>query len=366
MFSPKFSITNKTLNNLIRSELDLNYLKLVEVQAEWSQRLKMESLSKRLIFSLRFDGFELPAEFVNKLILDDPNRDEKPEEIANRLEFSVKERDLQMVLNWINSSKLVDQISYISSKFAHEDITERELKQINRIISERMVPIERLGVYREKNSLESDMLVHPNANEVLYQMEDFFMWFKSAGKEKIHPLIKAVIVFYELVRIKPFENFNLQTSLLFFQACLGSFGYKLLYCYFEEELYKTKEKMFETLADVEKNNGDTTAVLELFTGVISNTLEKTKIRVSNIEGSTVKYKTSVGRAVALSERQVAIMEEITVQNQMTIKEVRQVVPLVSDDTILRDLKDLVLKKMIRKRGRTKGAVYVLGKVKSFQ
>ena len=51
---------------------------------------------------------------------------------------------------------------------------------------------------------------------------------------------------------------------------------------------------------------------------------------------------------------------------MTIKEIRGILPMVSDDTILRDLKDLILKKLLKKKGKTKGAVYILGKVKEFK
>ena len=55
---------------------------------------------------------------------------------------------------------------------------------------------------------------------------------------------------------------------------------------------------------------------------------------------------------------------MTTKDAATIRQIREVLPMVSDDTILRDIKDLVLKKMIKRKGKTKGAVYVLGKVKN--
>jgi predicted HTH transcriptional regulator len=38
---------------------------------------------------------------------------------------------------------------------------------------------------------------------------------------------------------------------------------------------------------------------------------------------------------------------------------RNLLPMISDDTILRDLKYLMKKSLVRKRGSTKAAVYVL-------
>ena len=86
----------------------------------------------------------------------------------------------------------------------------------------------------------------------------------------------------------------------------------------------------------------------------------------NLIGDRPLFKSDGGKAISLSERQITIMEEMTIQGEMTIKEIRGILPMVSDDTILRDLKDLILKKLLRKKGKTKGAVYILGKVKGFK
>ena len=46
---------------------------------------------------------------------------------------------------------------------------------------------------------------------------------------------------------------------------------------------------------------------------------------------------------------------------LTMADARSVLPMVSDDTILRDLTSLVDKKLVRKKGKTKGARYILRK-----
>ena len=78
------------------------------------------------------------------------------------------------------------------------------------------------------------------------------------------------------------------------------------------------------------------------------------------------FRSENGRAIALSERQIAIMEDLAIRTQTTIKEVRSILPSVSEDTILRDLKDLMDKRLVKKKGHTKGSRYVLGKVRYFK
>lgn len=364
MFLPKYSVTNKSLDNIVKIELDLFYLKSVDVPIEWIKRLKAESLIRRVFGSVKLLELPVGQEVINKVVTDEPDRDEKAAEIAKRLDLTIKERDLQIVLNLINTSKLVDQISYISSKFVQEKVLLKEMLQINKLIGERMVRPEEIGVFRDSETNRESFITHSFVNELPYQMEDFMFWFENSNSEQIHPVIKFSVCMAEMLRIAPFANYNTLTALFFGYAFLGSVGYDTAYVLLEEELFRSQEKMKDAFVSYEKSEWDLTTVVDYFVGVLQVCVSKSKTKVANIEGVSVKYRSGTGRAVALSERQLLIMEEITTRNEMTIKQIREVLPLVSDDTILRDIKDLVNKKLVRKRGKTKGAVYVLGKMRS--
>jgi len=67
----------------------------------------------------------------------------------------------------------------------------------------------------------------------------------------------------------------------------------------------------------------------------------------------------MGKQVALKERQIRLIEYLETHEWMTMTEARKLLPMVSDDTILRDLKDLMKKSLVKKRGKTKGAKYSL-------
>jgi predicted HTH transcriptional regulator len=67
----------------------------------------------------------------------------------------------------------------------------------------------------------------------------------------------------------------------------------------------------------------------------------------------------MGKQISLSERQIGLIEYLENHETMTMNEAREMVPMVSDDTLLRDLTDLIKKGLIKKQGKTKGARYVL-------
>lgn len=366
VYSPKFQISNKILNDLIKIEVDLNIIKNVEIAPEWQSKLRRETAVRRIVSTLRQDNIEVKADLVDRVLADDPGRDEPVTELAISLGVVVKERELQAVINWLNSQKFVEQVVYLSTKFKQGELGEKELIQLNKLVGERMLVMDELGSFRLESFVENSLLRHPKPHEIPYQLEDILSWNRAQTPDRIHPVLRSAILLYELLRIRPFAHNNLQTIVLFCLMALGVSGLDFSYCAIEEELFRNKLKLFEVMALVDDTGNGIEEVISVVVEMMSVSCEKAKLRILNIVGESFKYKTESGRTVALTERQVALMEELTVKTQLTIKELRSVLPLVSDDTILRDLKDLVIKKMIRKKGKTKGAVYVMGKVKSFR
>jgi Fic family protein len=367
MFAPVFGITHKILLNLIGVELNAKMVEIAPLTPEWELKLKRESLSRRAYGVLRFENNTLDTSAISKIVSDEPNRDDRANEVALRTGVVGKERDIQQLLNWLNANRLVEQVAYLSNKFKQTDYGEKELIQINSLIGEKLIEMDMLGKYRSGEIRESVVVNTPTAVEVPYQVDDLFLWFKSASRTEIHPVLKASVMFFELLRICPFGENHLQTSVDFFNLILSSEGYgqkKMLAV--EEELFKNKEIFNKMLTESVGETGDLTVWLEYVTKEILIASEKTKTKVMNLVGDAPIFKSEAGRVISLTERQIVIMEEMTVKNEMTIREIRSLLPMVSDDTILRDLKDLMDKKLIKKKGKTKGAIYLLGKIKSFR
>lgn len=366
MFSPRYVITNKILGNLIELEKVNMVAGLAPLQTDWEIKLKLECLSKRAYSVLHYLGVSLDVDDVSKIIKDDPERDAKPSQVALRVGVVAKEKDVQKAINWLNANKLVNQTAYLANKFKQETFGEKDLITLNTILGERIVSSEGLGTYREKTNVEYPEVKAPPPVEVKYQMEDLFSWYKGASKLEIHPIIKASVMLFEILRIRPFEEDNLTTALFYSELTLSSEGYGMKELWpVEEDLLKNRPRLAEIFA-ITVESGDLTGWLEFATKMLSDSAEKTRVKLMNLVGDRPIFKSEGGKVISLSERQITIMEEMTIQGEMTIKEIRGILPMVSDDTILRDLKDLILKKLLRKKGKTKGAVYILGKVKGFK
>ena len=72
-----------------------------------------------------------------------------------------------------------------------------------------------------------------------------------------------------------------------------------------------------------------------------------------------RLKVKIGRQVALSERQMRLVEYLSDRGSAGMSELRDLMKMVSDDTVLRDLRDLMEKGIIKKEGSTKAARYVM-------
>lgn len=366
MFSPRYVITNKILGNLIELEKAALVVGLAPLQTDWEAKLKLECISRRAYSVLHFLGCSLDVDDVSKIIKDDPGRDDKPAQIALRVGVVAKEKDVQKTINWLNANRLVSQTAYLSNKFKQESYGEKDLLTLDSILGERIISPTSLHGYREKNNVEYPEIKSPPPVEVKYQMEDLFSWFKGVEKLEIHPVIKACVMLFEVMRIRPFEEENLVSSLFFFGLILSSEGYEMKGLLgFEEELLKNRPRLTDIFA-ITVESEDLTGWLEYLSRVLSDAGNKARVKIMNLVGDRPIFKSEGGKVISLSERQITIMEEMTIQGEMTIKEIRAILPMVSDDTILRDLKDLILKKLLRKKGKTKGAVYILGKAKGFK
>jgi Fic family protein len=125
--------------------------------------------------------------------------------------------------------------------------------------------------------------------------------------------------------------------------------------YFDSDV----EKYYEALLSVQQNpEQDMTYWLEYFCYGLAMEIEKIKNQVLKLS-KDLKLKQQLGEQVALSERQILLLELVHNQGTITSQDAQAVLPHVSVDTILRDIKDLIEKKVIMKEGVTKGVTYRL-------
>jgi len=367
MFKPNYAITNKILVNIGAVEAAREVIENAPLVPDWEAKFRQDALIRTVHFGTHVEGNDLTLNQAEKIVKEDPGRDESAEEVAKRSGIVARERDVQEVINYRNVIRFIDQLSRLGKKTGGYPFGEKELLQIHSLTTEKLLPSHQLGTYRVlpvtvRGVVDGEVVGRPPLPvEVPYQMEDFWRWLANANPSEIHPVIKSAVTHYELVRIHPFIEGNGRVARAFALLILASEGYNFKHFFSIEEYFdKNLTSYYEALASVENNHDDLTNWIEFFTAALAIELSKLKERVRRLSVD-MAMKTKLGKQIALSERQVALMEALEMKEELTMADARSVLPMVSDDTILRDLTSLVEKKLIKKKGKTKGARYILRK-----
>ena len=165
---------------------------------------------------------------------------------------------------------------------------------------------------------------------------------------------------YQLVYIHPFIEGNGRTARAMAMLALHSLGYDFKRFFSIEPYFDADvEAYYQALLSVQQDPlHDMTYWLEYFCYGIAIGIDKVREQVTKLS-KDLKLKKQLGKQVALSERQIILLELFQQQEHITSDDAQKVLPNVSVDTILRDVKDLIAKGVIKKRGVTKGVTYQL-------
>ena len=276
--------------------------------------------------------------------------------------ISARDRDIQEVINYRNVLRFIDG-------FQKPSIDESDILKIHQCTTEHVLPKEECGVIRTsfvvvKNNRTGEVSFRPPPpNAVKEQLDAFLSFLNSADGRSVHPVLRAGITHYELARIHPFVDGNGRTARAVATLVLFHEGYDIKKFFSIEEYFdRDASRYYRVLQEVSNQrldgsgNRDFTPWLVYFTEGLAIELDRIKGRVQRLSLDT-RLKGRTGQ-VALSERQMQIVEYIEDHGSISNKQWRELFPRISDDTILRDLKDLFEKRIIKKKGTTKAAVYL--------
>lgn len=244
-------------------------------------------------------------------------------------------------------------------------LNEQMLKEIHKKTVEGILGETDAGHYRTlrvviRNTTTGEITFRPpEPSGVPTLISEFFAWLRSREAKDTHPLIKAGLIHAELVRIHPFTDGNGRATRALSLLLLLLEGYEIKKFFSLDEYYdQDPQAYYDALKSVEIT-GDLTTWLEYFVLGISIEFNRVKSLVQKLSLDLHLKETIGGKQIALSDRQIRLVEYLEKYVSLGMAEARDLLPDVSDDTILRDLRDLVEKKLISRRGNTKGAKYYL-------
>lgn len=345
MYQPQFIITNKILKTIGIVEAAKEVIENSPLVPAWEAKFREEALVRTVHHGTHIEGNDLSKNEAEKVLAGHT--------IVGR------ERDIQEVLNYRNVLKFIGD-------FQGKKISEEVIKHLHALIAYRLLPEDQVGEYRKtqvvvKNAQTGEVTFRPPpAIEVPFLVDDFVDWVNNVGSDDVHPALKAGMVHYELVRIHPFLDGNGRVARAVATLVLFSEGYDIKR-FFSLEEYYDREPMhyYEALQSVGKSKGNLNVWLEYFTEGIAIELTRIKEKVKSLSTDLKIKKSLGGHQLALTERQIKIMEFIQEQGFLQNKAFFELFPQVSEDTVLRELKDLLKKGIVKKEGSTKGAKYVL-------
>ena len=346
-----FTIANKRLTNIRIIEACREVIDNAPLLPYYEKQFRENALVRTVHYGTHIEGNEL------NLI--------QAEQVMQGEEVVARDRDIQEVINYRKAMEYIDKSQVDNSKLK-DQIDENLIKHLHILTVDRILDPKKCGEYRKtqvvvKNNRTLEVAFRPPGSEsVSRQIKELIAFINASQNKDIHPVLKSGIVHYELVRIHPFVDGNgrvaraLSTLILFLE------GYDIRKFFSLEEYFDfNSSDYYSALQSVEKNQGDLTNWLEYFTEGLAIELSKIKERVERISvDGKIKEKLG-GKPLLLTDRQLKIIEYIQQAGYLQNKSFEQLFPMVSEDTILNELKVLLKNGIVKKQGVTKGAKYVM-------
>jgi Fic family protein len=351
MYSPRYNISNKILKSIGVIEAAKEIIESAPLVPSFEKQFQSDAVVRAVYHGTHIEGNDLTLIQTKKVL--------EGEEVYGRA------RDIQEVINFRNVMTLISDLS--SKRGGYEP---EMLKEIHKLTVYKIIAEEKIGVFRTTQVVIKEegsgniIFSPPPFIEVPFLIEDFFEWLNCSESKEMHPILKAGIAHYILVAIHPFVEGNGRMARAFTTLVLLREGYDIKKFFAMEEHFDSDPaSYYEAFSIVDKQSKnlaarDLTPWLEYFCGVVAIELTKIKEKVKKLS-MDIRLKSQIGEQVSLTERQMRLVEFLSDQGSASMQELKKVLPMVSDDTVLRDITDLLKKRILKKEGSTKASRYVI-------
>ncbi len=374
MYNPKFDINSNILLNISNIEASKAIIGSAPLIPTYEKQFRNEAIVKQVHYGTKLEGNDLSFSEVAKLI-----EGEK---------ISAHDRDVQEVINYRNAVKYLEElISLHDSKLPlpgenispeekmeknnpHFKYSEEIVKRIHKITVERIIEEKESGAYRNaqvvlENTHTGEVVFKPPPSvEVPYLVSDFLSWLNDPSNNT-HPVIKSGIAHYALVAIHPFIEGNGRTARAISTLVLIAEGYDIKGLFALEEYFDRNAKdYYLSLQKVSGQKGsldqkNLTVWLEYYTKALAVELGAIREKVERLSSDIQLKQKLGGKQIPLTERQIKLIEYMRQFGGVRMVDAKEIFPMISEDTIWRDLSKLIKSKIVLKKGSTKGAYYTL-------
>ena len=343
-FVPRFSITNRIAAALTDIERARGFLDAATLSDAWIHAMQSTAFLLEAHHTTHIEGTQLTI-------------DEAAELLAGASVPSADPDDARELLNYRDAFEFI-------SRYLNDGgpITENLVREIHhRLVAGVRGGAAAPGAYRTIQNYVIDsatgdvIYVPPPADEVPGLMRDLVQWMNHP--HDVHPVIASAIAQFQLVHIHPFLDGNGRTSRLLSMLGLYRAGYDFKRLFAISEYYdRDRTAFYDAIQSVRRMQMDMTGWIEFFTHGLATQLAEVKQR-----GEHAMRQDVLARRHALTERQVVALGVVLERGRLTIAEFQDRCPETPRRTLQRDLRVLVEKGVLLRRGRTNRVEYVLAR-----
>lgn len=344
MFQPNFHYTNKIVNNLTQIAVAREVILNSPLIPKWEVTLRREAIIRSAHSSTAIEGNPLSLEQVSDL--------------AAGREITVRRKDRQEVLNYLEALERIPEFAQ-RSPFKSEDLLEVH----KTVTKETLENPEDEGIFRNRqvfvgNRITGEVIfMPPTTDQVPELVNEFLEWSNSTVVNDIDPVIEAGLAHYEFVRIHPFIDGNGRTARIMATLVLYKRGFDVKRFFALDDYYdQDRRAYYEALNRVDQSTWDLTGWLEYFTDGVAVSIEAVKKKVIGLS-KDIKLLKDKGQ-IALTERQMKIVERIIDKGQITNREMRELFRL-SDEGARKEISKLVKLGVVKRKSKGRSISYIL-------
>jgi Fic family protein len=347
VFRPKYKYTDKIIELLTKIAAAREVILNSPLIPRWEISLRKDAIIRSAHSSTSIEGNNLSLEQVS--------------ELAAGCKIMAKRKDKEEVLNYIHVLETLDALA------KDREITEEAIKNIQQKLTVNTLEDKQdCGAYRcERNKyvvvgnrLTGEISFRPPSNKELPQlMQDYVKWLNSADTHKLDPVIFAGIAHYEFVRIHPFVDGNGRTARVIAALILHVRGFDTKQFFCLDDYYDMdRNEYYHALRTVDPKKRDITKWLEYFVEGVAVSITSVRERVARLSSERVKTKTK--GQIALTERQMRIVEHINKNDRITISEVALLYK-ITRQSALKEIDKMVKLGIVKREGKARASYYAM-------
>lgn len=345
MFQPKYSYTDKIVELLTKISAAREVILNSPLIPRWEVSLRKDAIIRSAHSSTSIEGNNLSLDQVSAL--------------AEGRKIMARRKDRQEVLNYI---KVLEKLDVLTKNGV---ITETVVKNIQKMLTvDTLDDPEDSGVYRSErnkyvvvgNRLTGEISFRPPSNKELPGlMKDYVQWANSAAAHKLNPIIMAGAAHYEFVRIHPFVDGNGRTARVIASLllCVRGFDTKQFFCL--DDYYDMDRKgYYQALKTVDPSKRDLTMWLEYFVEGVAVSITAVRERVVKLSSERARIKNK--GQIALTERQMKIVEYINHAGKITVNEISKMFK-ITRQAALKEINKMIELEIIKREGHARASFY---------